>query len=93
MGSLERKLKRKMMRNEFNNFTDQWSKEKNFQIARLEHGESLGKDERLLGRKPSFSMFVDRYKQHEAIRKVELEIQRTKKQEEEKKIDLEWKDE
>ena len=93
MSKFERKMKRNAIRNEFSKFTQQWRNEKEFQNARLERGESLEKDENRLGRKPGFGLFAKRLKTYEAIQKAELKAKLMQKKEEDKKLDLEWKEE
>jgi hypothetical protein len=93
MGSLERKLKRNQLRRQFDDLGRQWADAKRFQENRLAAGEELQKDEQKLGRKPSFGQFIKRTKALAAMEKIQKELKEKERQEEEKKIDLEWKDE
>lgn len=92
MGSLARQMKRTQLRHEFNAFTKQWANAKMFQQQRITAGETIDPKEKL-GRKPSFGMFIKRMKAVVAMEKIEKELKLEQKKEEEKKIDLEWKDE
>jgi len=93
MGSLDRKIERNRIRNEYKEFTKQFQIEKRFQTERLANGESLGKDEQRLGTKPSFSQFMKRLKSFELMQRINKSIAQKQKVEDDKKIDLEWKDE
>jgi len=63
-----------------------------FQQQRTTAGETIDHKEKL-GRKPSFGMFLKRMKAMAAMEKIQKELKLEEKKEEEKKIDLEWKDE
>jgi len=93
MGSFERKLKRNQLRAEFNNLTKQWAAAKMFQQQRLDKGETLQPTEEKLGTKPGFSAFIKRMKASKAMDMIQSQLKAQEKKEEEKKIDLEWKEE
>lgn len=81
MGSFERKIRKNIERQAFNEFTKEWNAAKRDGQKRPD-----GSD---LGSKPGFSIFKKRLKQHRA---VQLLQQKLREQEQKKDIDLEWKE-
>jgi len=93
MGSLERQLVRTQLKMMYQDFTKKWHIEKFMVRAQKEAGQKLTEDQkRILGRKPSLSMFIKRIKQieeqNETTRLQKLELKKI----DEEKIDKEWKE-
>ena len=85
MGSLERKLKRRQERRAFDQFTEE------FRLAKR-NGQKRP-DGKELGRKPGYGEFRRRLKMLAAINETKRKTDELAKQEAEKKIDTEWKEE
>ena len=83
MSSIDRKFKNAQLRKEYEILTKEWADAKR-------NGKKINGKE--LGTKPGFGEFKRRLKAHEQLQKANAVLEQQKKVEEEKKIDLEWKD-
>lgn len=83
MSSLDRKIKKNQLREQFNKLTEEWNYAKR-------NGQKI--NGHLLGKKPSFGQFKKRMEAHLKLQKVNQQLELEKKKQEDKKIDLEWKD-
>lgn len=84
MGSFDRKLKRNQLRREYDQFSKEWA------AAKRAGAKPNGKE---LGKKPGLSEFKRRLRLFEAMQQAERVTKELAKEAEEKKIDLEWKEE
>lgn len=81
--SMDKKAKNNQFRVEYESFSREWT------AAKLS-GKTI--DGKPMGKKPSFSMFKKRLKAYFAMQKVEHSLKLKQKMDQEKNIDLEWKD-
>lgn len=84
MGSFERKLKRNQLRRDYEDFGKEWAR------AKAMGAKPNGKE---LGKKPGFNEFKRRLKLFKTMQQAEQKQKELNKEAEEKKIDLEWKEE
>ena len=88
-----KKFKRNFLRRQFEEFSKEFTERKRMQKARLAQGESLKEGEILLTHKPPFGQFIKRMEYAKEVNKIQLLAAAQQKIEEEKKLDLEWKEE
>ena len=62
MMSVQRQMERMKLKQQYAKFTKAWQNEKRYQQYRLTAGEELEKGHYMLGRKPTFTMWLDAVK-------------------------------
>ena len=83
MSKFDRQIEKNALRKQYEKLTEEWNHAKR-------NGQKI--NGHLLGKKPSFGQFKKRMEAHLKLQQLNQKLELEKKIQEEKKMDLEWKD-